>query len=74
MALGTGTGTVNAVWCLSSPMQDFVDASHQTKWCLHAGCRKVVSYTSKGGRAKESGTSDRSEVNVECEDGHTFCW
>lgn len=50
-------------------LQDFVDASRQTKWCPHAACGKVVSYITKGG-----GASERSEVNVECEDGHTFCW
>lgn len=48
-------------------LQEFVEASHQTKWCPHAGCGKVVSYTRKGSGAW-------SEVNVECEDGHTFCW
>ena len=60
---------VGGISLLCLLVQEFVDASRQTKWCPHTACGKVVSYISKGG-----GASERSGLNVECEDGHTFCW
>ena len=49
-------------------LQAYVDGSNNTKWCPYQGCGKVV--------ALPPGTcvAVTAEVNVECEDGHTFCW
>lgn len=47
----------------------FVDAHDKIKWCPRKECEKVVTYPPPGGVVTVN-----TAVNVECEDGHTFCW
>ena len=62
-------------------VQQFVDSCADVKWCPFPNCGLAVGLQEVGGaksddmvKRKRGGPGDHQRLNVECEQGHGFCW
>ena len=59
-------------------IRTFVDTNRTTKWCPHVECEGVVhlppSIVASGNQQAEGTVTGNTGINVECANGHMFCW
>ena len=65
-------------------LKNFVDTYSAVKWCPYPDCESAVSVKKEGGgvrggaKAERPKTDESSRIclgfNVECRNGHGFCW
>ena len=58
--------------CILIFLQHFVDLNQDIKWCPYPDCGQAV--MKREGRVTKPVLGKRHGINVECGNGHGFCW